>query len=432
MSANVKIGIVLPQDNQKEIFFHVGESSCFFWQGSKKIRLSRNTEFSVKIFQGLLRLCQNENVLDESAVAKIQNNNKDLTKQKSCLCLDGISVGRNFHWQNKISQTLPGHFEFSIQNDCLIMVNELPLAIYIPSVATSEMNAKCPEDLIKAQIICARSWFLAHAENKHIGWDACNDDCCQRYQGLGNMNSKMWKIAQAVDGIVLQYNNQICDARYSKCCGGITESSHYVWPETQQAYLNSVYDGAEKKDFYNLTTDHAMQSWIVETPDCFCSPKIIPQKKLLGYLGKVDVADHYFRWEQNYSKDEINQILQQKLGLHINKLLNLYLGKRGNSGRLYQLSICYLDNQNTFQVHHLTSEYQIRVALHKSFLYSSAFIIQEQQNPQGDIEHIKIIGAGWGHGVGLCQMGALGMALHGYNYEKILFHYFPGSILTKI
>lgn len=450
----VKIGIVLPQDQQTSVSFCTpAQRRMSAINLTKQYPLAPNTQYKAILSgAGMLTL----QVISNPGLDAVQlllpvyivGEGEVSVEPKDCLTLFGVVTGRNFHWQNKITEDLPGDFEITVQDHYFTMANILPLNVYLLCVAASEMSPECPPELVKAQIIAARSWLLAHSENKHPGWDACNDDCCQRYQGLGKIKGNLWTIADSVKDVVLTYNDQVCDARYSKSCGGVTEAAEMIWPEVKQPYLVSIYDAAENKPHsghskiphkssaipaasFQLTTDAGMQAWLQNTSPCFCSPTMVPLEKLSKYLGMVDVADQYYRWEQKYSATELEELLRSKLQLqHLKKILRFSILNRGHSGRIHRLQIDYEDEQGQPQTHTLTSEYSIRAAFHLKFLYSSAFIIKEERNAQQDLLSISLQGAGWGHGVGLCQIGALGMALSNCSYTEILTHYFKGAKIS--
>jgi SpoIID/LytB domain protein len=294
------------------------------------------------------------------------------------------------------------------------------------------MAPNCPPALLTAQTIAARSWLLANRKVNHteLNIDVCNDDCCQRYQGITNVPDQSLQSIRNTYGQVLRYRNKICDARYSKCCGGITESYENVWGGKPIPYLSSISDNPQPND--NLMTTNDYESFINSSPPAFCSEKYIISSDIQKYLGKVDKPDSYYRWELTYSQDELTSIINNKLDLNaiaVNKLTSI---KRGFSGRIIKLKIDYMDKFDKEQSVILNSEYAIRNALHKQFLYSSAIIIEQKTLRSSLPATFKFIGSGWGHGVGLCQIGALGMALNGYSAKDILKHYFINTKIEKI
>jgi SpoIID/LytB domain protein len=347
-----------------------------------------------------------------------------------------IIAGRGFHWEKYVDVYLPGSIELKIIDDHLILVNELPLEEYLMCVATSEMGSACPPALIESQTIAARSWMLANIEQKHVdlGMDVCNDDCCQRYQGSGNLTKHSIEGARNTSGKVLIYHQSICDARYSKSCGGIMETFSTIWKGNDLGYLKNITDAPPEFNHpaLPLSDESSVVKWLDAIPDTFCSSKSVPESSLKKYLGSVDEEGSYFRWKITYSQEQLTELLNEKLSLNAKTILAFKPIKRGGSGRISELEISYRTNQEMNSSYIIESEYRIRQVLHKGFLFSSAFYLQPVLN-SGEIPTNFIIkGAGWGHGVGLCQIGALGMSLKGYPTDQILEHYYPGSEIQKI
>lgn len=347
-----------------------------------------------------------------------------------------VVAGRGFHWEKPIDVFLPGSLEIGIYDNNLILVNELPLEEYLMCVATSEMGAECPPALIESQTIAARSWMLANIEQKHIkmGMDVCNDDCCQRYQGSGNLTAQSISGARNTSGQVLLYKDKICDARYSKSCGGMMETFHTIWPGNNPEYLQNIPDAPVgfAHSALPLSNEKRVKEWIDSTPETFCSSKTIRESTLKKYLGSVDEEGTYFRWQIKYGQKELCDLLNQKLNLAATVISECKPVQRGGSGRLSQLEIIFQNSQNQKKTFMLDSEYKIRQTFHKGFLYSSCFYIIPGTDHEGYPENFVLKGAGWGHGVGYCQIGALGMALKGYTTEQIVAHYYPGSVLKRI
>ena len=259
-----------------------------------------------------------------------------------------------------------------------------------------------------------------------IDIDACNDDC-QRYQGITNITTNSRQASQKTFGHFLVHDNQICDTRYSKSCGGISENNENVWNEPPKPYLRAIFDGSSKT-IPDLKTNQKLNAWITNPPNCYCSYTYVDEKRLKKYIGKVDERGSYFRWSFRFTQAEITKIINQKCNTSFDTITSLKPLKRGVSGRITKLEISGKENEQ-FQNVQLNSEYEIRDALHPEFLYSSAFIIILDLDDNQIIKSMTLKGAGWGHGVGLCQIGALGMALSNKTSAEILSHYFP---LTKI
>ncbi len=392
----VSIGLILPEDEQTSVIIKDDEA------------LETNLMLNIQT--------ENKHLL----INKIPKNKFLITK--SPLTLNPIRAGRGFHWEKQISIRVDGTIEVKNQNGFLFVINHIPLEKYLASVAVSEMSSKCPDTFLQAQTITARSWILATAENKHsdLGIDACNDDCCQRYQGTAQITSESKSACNATSGTVLLFENEICDARYSKSCGGLTENAEIVWEMNPQPYLTSVYDGPEN------TEQVDWQNWFKKAPKTFCGPSFIDESELHQFLGNVDKDGKYFRWSVEYSQKEFCAFFSKNINRDIDCIIKINVLNRGHSGRINNLYINYQTEEGKSKILQLKSEFEIRRLLHPSFLYSSCFMINMDEN------FIKLYGAGWGHGVGLCQIGALGMALNNYSTNEILTHYFIGTELKRL
>ncbi len=346
--------------------------------------------------------------------------------------IHSVPAGRGFHWEKTIDVKVAGDLRIKISNGYIFVINQIKLEQYLASVATSEMGSACPPALLEAQTIVARSWIIAAAEQKHskIGIDACNDDCCQRYQGITNITNKSKQASKKTFGHFLIHNDQICDTRYSKSCGGISENNENVWNESSKPYLKAIFDGSSKT-IPDLSNNQKLQNWIKNPPNCYCGYKYINEKNLKKYIGKVDKKGAYFRWSVRFTQDELTRVVNQKCNTSFEAVTSLNPLKRGVSGRITKLEISGIENEKSRNVH-LNSEYEIRDALHPEFLYSSAFIIILDSDENQIIKSITLKGAGWGHGVGLCQIGALGMALSNKTSAEILSHYFPSTKIKKM
>jgi SpoIID/LytB domain protein len=278
--------------------------------------------------------------------------------------------------------------------------------------------------------------MLANVEQKHIdmGMDVCNDDCCQRYQGSGNLTPHSISGALETSGQVLIYQDKICDARYSKSCGGIMESFSTIWGGRELDYLQNLPDrtNVQAEAVSPISDEKSARAWIDDNPEAFCSPESVKEETLSEYLGNVDEDGKYYRWQIAYSQEELCQLLNDRLNINAGYVSELKALSRGGSGRIIDLQIEY-ENKNgqkdSIKVHR---DVAIRQALHKGFLYSSCIYFEYKKDAQDRIINIVIHGSGWGHGVGLCQIGALGMSLKKYSSAQIVAHYYPGSRLVKI
>ena len=381
-------------------------------------------------------------------------------KSGASFSLDHVTIGVNFHWERQETQTFVGTLRLVVDADKICAINQLPVERYLESVISSEMSATSSLELLKAHAVISRSWLLAQMwkrrnaegsgnsfftfvkkENELIRWygredhtlfDVCADDHCQRYQGITRQTSQ--HVAEAVkqtQGQILMSDNQICDARFSKCCGGVTEEYQYCWDNNPKSYLQAVRDTAQGvKDnatMPNLQDENEARRWIMSSPDSFCNTtdKNILRQVLNSY--DQETPDFY-RWHVDYTQEEVRQLLAEKLNLHLGSILNLVPLERGRSGRISRLRI-----EGTNGTYTIGKELEIRRALSKTHLYSSAFVV-DRVNVGGDgvPGGFHITGAGWGHGVGLCQIGAAVMGAKGYHYNDILQHYYRGAEIVKI
>ncbi|MEN6621923.1 MAG: SpoIID/LytB domain-containing protein, partial [Smithella sp.] len=330
------------------------------------------------------------------------------------------------------------------------LINELPLEDYLTSVISSEMSAHAPLEFLKAQAITARSWLAAmlirkkrnanalridhtdineiirwHDTNDHSFFDVCADDHCQRYQGIAAITSTGVENAiQATRGIYLVYNNKVCDARYYKACGGRTEIFSSAWEDKSFSYLQSVSDSSH--DFPAISSEDDAAGWLREKPASYCNTE--DEELLRQILPSFDQETmNFYRWQVSYEREELEQILRKKSGIDFGTLQSLTAIKRGPSGRISKLKI-----EGTKRTVIVGKELEIRNWLSPTHLLSSAFVISTEQSKNGEIKQFILDGGGWGHGVGLCQIGAAVMAAKGFSAEDILAHYFSGAKLEKL
>ena len=369
--------------------------------------------------------------------------------------LEDVTIGVNFHWERKETQTFLGTLRFAIEGTAMWAINELPVERYLESVISSEMSATSSLRLLEAHAVISRSWLLAQIENRrsakteqaslyscitgkdkmikwydrqdHTLFDVCADDHCQRYQGITKETSPHVAVAiQHTRGQVLMSEGKICDARFSKCCGGAMEEFQYCWEDSPKPYLKAIGDTPEKT-IPDLTVEANAEEWIRTSPDSFCNTtdKNILSQVLNDY--DQETTDFY-RWRVDYTQEEISQLINSKLNIDFGQIMDLIPIERGKSARLCQLKIV-----GTKQTLTIGKELEIRRALSPSHLYSSAFVVdKEDVNAEGIPALFHIIGCGWGHGVGLCQIGAAVMGEKGYNYDQILAHYYPGADLKEL
>lgn len=366
-----------------------------------------------------------------------------------------VTIGVNFHWERKETQTFLGKLRFVVHGRKIWAINELPVERYLESVISSEMSATSSLELLEAHAVISRSWLLAQiknrrsvnnevvsiytcimGENKMIKWydrqdhtlfDVCADDHCQRYQGITKETSQ--HVAEAIAhtrGQVLMSEDEICDARFSKCCGGAMEEFQYCWEDTPKSYLKAIGDTVEET-IPDLTVEANAEEWIRTSPESFCNTQ--DKRVLSQVLNDYDQeTTDFYRWCVDYTQAQLSQLINSRLGIDFGQILDLIPVERGKSGRLCQLKI--VGTKRTLTI---GKELEIRRVLSSSHLYSSAFVVdKEDVDADGVPGLFHIIGAGWGHGVGLCQIGAAVMGDKGYSYDRILAHYYPGAELKNL
>lgn len=372
--------------------------------------------------------------------------------------LSDVTIGVNFHWERKETQTFLGTLRFVVESDKIVAINELPVEKYLESVISSEMSATSSLELLKAHAVISRSWLLAQMmkrrevaesgnnffsftkkEDTLIRWydredhtlfDVCADDHCQRYQGITKETSP--HVAEAIrqtKGQILMDGEEICDARFSKCCGGITEEFQYCWEDTPKTYLTAVRDIAlgVEHTLPNLTNEEEAEKWIRFNPPAFCNTQ---DKKILSeVLNDYDQETvNFYRWKETLSQEKLQQLIADKLKMDLGAILDMKAVERGKSGRISKLQI--IGTEKTFTI---GKELEIRRTLSDSHLLSSAFVVDKyDKDEQGVPQRFELIGAGWGHGVGLCQIGAAVMGEQGYHYDAILLHYYQGAEIKKL
>ena len=372
--------------------------------------------------------------------------------------LSDVTIGVNFHWERKETQTFLGTLRFVVESDKIVAINELPVEKYLESVISSEMSATSSLELLKAHAVISRSWLLAQMKKRrevaesgnnffsftkkedtlirwydredHTLFDVCADDHCQRYQGITKETSP--HVAEAIrqtKGQILMDGEEICDARFSKCCGGITEEFQYCWENTPKTYLTAVRDIAlgVEHTLPNLTKEEEAEKWIRFNPPAFCNTQ---DKKILSeVLNDYDQETvNFYRWKETLSQEKLQQLIADKLKMNLGAILDMKAVERGKSGRISKLQI--IGTEKTFTI---GKELEIRRTLSDSHLLSSAFVVDKyDKDEQGVPQRFELIGAGWGHGVGLCQIGAAVMGEQGYHYDAILLHYYQGAEIKKL
>lgn len=367
-----------------------------------------------------------------------------------------VTIGINFHWERQETQVFNGTLKFVVHEGKITAINILPVEDYLISVISSEMNATSSLELLKAHAVVSRSWLFAQIEKRkamsdkgdgffsfiktkdeYIRWydredhtifDVCADDHCQRYQGITKAsNATVAKAVKATRGQILIYDNKICDARFSKCCGGATEEFEYCWEDKHYDYLSAIRDSdkEEARPLPDLTNEKEAEHWIRKAPKSFCDTH---DKKILSQiLNNYDQeTTDFYRWKVRYTQEELATLIRENTKTDYGDIIDLIPIQRGTSGR-----ICKLKIVGSLKTLTIGKELEIRRTLSKSHLFSSAFVVDKGEMKDGVPQWFLLSGAGWGHGVGLCQIGAAVMGEKGYAYNEILLHYYKDAEIKR-
>ena len=377
-------------------------------------------------------------------------------EDEASFSLYDVTIGINFHWERQETQHFNGTLKLVVDEGKITAINILPAEDYLISVISSEMNATSSPEFLKAHAVISRSWLLAQIEKRkamskhdngffsfiktdteYIRWydredhtifDVCADDHCQRYQGITKASNKnVVEAVKATQGQVLMYKNCICDARFSKCCGGVSEVFDTCWEEKNYPYLSAIRDTKEERSFPDLTQESEAEKWIKSTPDSFCytHDKNIISQILNNYDQETT---NFYRWKVRYTQEELAELIRSNTKNDYGEIVDLIPVERGKSGR-----ICKLKIVGTEKTLIIGKELEIRRTLSPTHLFSSAFIVEKgETDAEGIPAWFELTGAGWGHGVGLCQIGAAVMGEQGYNYNEILLHYYKGADIRKL
>ena len=461
--------IVTKLKASKEAELQVGTSALYSYDkepevkvgivSGQKIHFSLNKPYLAK---GETVIGEQEVEFSEGGVLWNGNQYSSLTfhpqSADASFSLNDVTIGVNFHWERKETQTFLGTLRFVVESDKICAINELPVEKYLESVISSEMSATSSLELLKAHAVISRSWLLAQMKKRrdvaesgnnffsftkkedmlirwydredHTIFDVCADDHCQRYQGITKETSP--HVAEAIrqtKGHVLLDGDEICDARFSKCCGGVTEEFQYCWEDTPKNYLTAVRDIALgiESTLPNLTNEEEAEKWIRFNPPAFCNTQ---DKRILSQvLNDYDQETvDFYRWKVTLTQEKLQQLIADRLKMDLGSILDMKSVERGTSGRISKLQI--IGTKKTFTI---GKELEIRRTLSDSHLLSSAFIVDKYDiDEQGVPQRFELIGAGWGHGVGLCQIGAAVMGEEGYLYDAILLHYYQGAEIKKL
>ena len=400
------------------------------------------------------KICWQEKEYDELSFTPQQDTS-------SFFELQDVTIGINFHWERKEVQRFKGELKIIVEDDRLTAINIIPIEDYLTSVISSEMSATASLELLKAHAVISRSWLLnklkvangklkviMHPDNTanfelstlpsqlikwydheaHKNFDVCADDHCQRYQGITRASTpQAIEAVFATRGEVLMYEEEICDARFSKCCGGAFEEFQNCWENVKHPYLIGQRDSKTETRLPDLTKEVEADKWIRTSPAAFCNTH---NKQVLSQvLNNYDQeTTDFYRWRVCYSQQELSELIHKRSGIEFGKIIDLIPVERGTSGRLVRLKIV-----GTLRTLIIGKELEIRHTLSSSHLYSSAFVVdKEYKEDEKEIPSRFILtGSGWGHGVGLCQIGAAVMGEQGYKYKEILSHYYPGSAIEQ-
>ena len=375
--------------------------------------------------------------------------------EDSSFSLYDVTIGINFHWERQETQSFIGTLKLVVYEGKITAINILPAEDYLTSVISSEMNATSSLEFLKAHAVVSRSWLLAQIEKRkamskkqgdffsfvktdteYIRWydredhtifDVCADDHCQRYQGITKAtNQSVAEAVKATRGQVMMYKNSICDARFSKCCGGITEEFDTCWENKKYPYLTAVRDDKNDAAMPDLTIEEEADKWIRSTPDGFCNTH---DKHILSQiLNNYDQeTTNFYRWKVRYTQEEIAELIRTNTKCDYGQIIDLIPVERGKSGRISKLKIV-----GTLKTLIIGKELEIRRTLSDTHLFSSAFVVDKGPQQDDAPAWFELTGAGWGHGVGLCQIGAAVMGEKGYNYNDILLHYYKDADIRKL
>lgn len=367
--------------------------------------------------------------------------------------LKAVTIGIQFHWERQEDQSFKGALNLIATKKGILAINQVDAEEYLASVISSEMKSTAPKEFLKAHVVISRSWLFSQVEQKRehkqekrkyknitrdneqlIRWydhedhelfDVCADDHCQRYQGMTRIISpNVMDIINETRGEVLVKDNRICDTRFSKCCGGVTELFENCWEPVHHSYLTALYD-SQTEELPDLTIEKEAESWIRTSPPAYCNTNNheILQQVLNDY---DEETTNFYRWKVVYTQKQLSELVYRKSGIDFGEILDLVPLERGTSGRIVRLKI--IGTHNSFII---GKELEIRRILSETHLYSSAFVV-DKRNIQNNVPQAFVLtGAGWGHGVGLCQIGAAVMSTQGFDYKQILEHYFPGTEIEK-
>ena len=428
----------------------------------QRIRFSLNATYSAKG-----SLVRGEQTVECSEGGILWNGNlyRELTftpqENKASFSLYDVTIGIKFHWERQETQIFSGTLKLVVEEEKIVAINVLPVEDYLISVISSEMSASASPEFLKASAVISRSWLYAQIEKRkqlsnhdrgffsfsksdgelirwydredHTIFDVCADDHCQRYQGITRAsNEAVVEAVKATRGQILTSGDDICDARFSKCCGGATEEFEYCWEDKHLSYLTSIRDIAPENlsgirpALPDLTREEEAEKWIRSNPPSFCHTE--DEEILRQVLNDYDrETTDFYRWRVEYTQDELSGLIAENLKTDFGSILDLIPVERGRGGHISRLKI--VGTQETLVI---GKELEIRRVLSRTHLFSSAFVVDKEDLHDGIPGRFVLHGAGWGHGVGMCQIGAAVMGAKGYRYDEILKHYYDGITIRKV
>ena len=428
----------------------------------QRIRFSLNATYSAKG-----SLVRGEQTVECSEGGILWNGNlyRELTftpqENKASFSLYDVTIGIKFHWERQETQIFSGTLKLVVEEEKIVAINVLPVEDYLISVISSEMSASASPEFLKASAVISRSWLYAQIEKRkqlsnhdrgffsfsksdgelirwydredHTIFDVCADDHCQRYQGIKRAsNEAVVEAVKATRGQILTSGDDICDARFSKCCGGATEEFEYCWEDKHLSYLTSIRDIAPENlsgirpALPDLTREEEAEKWIRSNPPSFCHTE--DEEILRQVLNDYDrETTDFYRWRVEYTQDELSGLIAENLKTDFGSILDLIPVERGRGGHISRLKI--VGTQETLVI---GKELEIRRVLSRTHLFSSAFVVDKEDLHDDIPGRFVLHGAGWGHGVGMCQIGAAVMGAKGYRYDEILKHYYDGITIRKV
>lgn len=454
----VVVGVILPEDSLRSVDMSLPAGEYVVrcvGRTASSLRFTKETACRAAIGKGNVAIT----FPDSASAGRWSGNPVSIVPRGAAparraggILVRGMVAGRSFHWRKRIDRRMPGVLLFYGEKgeSFLTVVDSLPAETYVSCVVTSELSGHCPESFLHCQAVIARTWLVKvlTLHGRHAGrpFDICNDDHCQRYHGSDGRTAASDRAVRDTRGVIIRSaDGALGSAVYSKCCGGIAADPRLVWGKPIPGCRAAV-DGPGRSRRASLPpmSEPAARLWLAgdspappgktgpDTAEIFCSPGVVPEEKLPAYLGSVDEAGPYFRWVVSFGGEELAALLRRREQFgDLRRVLALEPAGRGPSGRLYAVAVRYRNDAGEERRAVIRGEGEIRKALHPTFLCSSAFVVDDYPASGGGEDRFVLRGGGWGHGVGLCQIGALGMALRGCDMARIISHYYDGMTLCR-